>query len=75
MAELLAGLPVIEIRPGMQVVFEAVDPSTGATVGGVNVGPVRLSVERVPPPDETTQAALEPFAYVAAGGGNGANPP
>jgi hypothetical protein len=32
---IIAPLPIIDLGPGVQVVLEAIDPSTGATVAGV----------------------------------------
>lgn len=37
MAELLATMPAMPLRPSMRVQFEAIDPGTGVAVGGVVV--------------------------------------
>ena len=37
MAELLSGMPVMPLLPGMRVQFEAIDILTGAAVSGVTV--------------------------------------
>lgn len=43
MAEpLIAGIPALELTPGMSVVFEAVDATTGAAVTGVTVTAVAI---------------------------------
>lgn len=35
--QLMAPLPQITLEPGMQIVFEAINPTTGAAVNGVTV--------------------------------------
>lgn len=42
MAELIAPLPEMVLQPGMSVVFEAIDPASGAAVTGVKVTEVSI---------------------------------
>lgn len=60
MAELLAPLAEATLIGGFQIVFEAIDPNTGATVTGVKVSNVAVY-------GETPDAA-------AGGGGSGGTP-
>lgn len=40
--QLMAPLPQIDLQPGMKVVLEAIDPTTGLAVAGVTVSKVAV---------------------------------
>jgi hypothetical protein len=44
-APLEASFPQATLEPGMQIVFEAIDPTTGAAVTGVTVSGIGMLVE------------------------------
>jgi hypothetical protein len=44
---IIAPLPEIDLGPGCQVVLEAIDPSTGATVAGVVITDATIYAEDV----------------------------
>jgi hypothetical protein len=40
--QLIAGLPVFPLTPGMTIKFEAINPTTGAAITGVTVSAVAI---------------------------------
>lgn len=50
MAELQSPLGVVDLTNGARIVFEAIDPATGAQVGGVLVSNVAITYR----PDDVT---------------------
>lgn len=38
-----ASFPMIELKPGQRVVFEAIDPTTGGTITGVTVSDIAIA--------------------------------
>lgn len=64
MAEpLISPFPRIGLEPGMQIVFEAVSPTTGATVAGVTVSEVRIYAGDAASGEETLDVS-GPFMLV-----------
>lgn len=45
MADLIGPMPVVDLFGGAVIQFEAVDPTTGAPVGGVEVSQASISAE------------------------------
>lgn len=60
MAELLSTLAEATLSSGMSIVFEAIDPTTGAAVTGVKVSNIGIYGDT--PDDTTSPAAPEPTA-------------
>ena len=57
MAELIAPLPRTTLSPGMSIVLEAIDPTTGDAVSGVTVSGLAIYAETAAP-DAETQATV-----------------
>lgn len=63
MAELTASMPPLPLKDGMQVVFEAIDPTSGAPVSGVRISNATLYVREPEGASDTTPPA-GPFMLV-----------
>lgn len=64
MAEVIATLPVLPLVVGMTVRFEAVSPTTGAAVSGVNISNAVLYATDVSLRDEAVLGDAGPFMLV-----------
>jgi hypothetical protein len=56
---LKAGIPFLSLDSGMQIVFEAIDPTTGASVAGVIVSGVAIYANDLSTPVEDGSEPLK----------------
>lgn len=61
----MAPIPSIVLAPGMRVRFEAINPTTGAAVGGVKVRAIAISGEAR---DPVPLVELKPGAFMLVPG-------
>jgi len=64
MAELLSTMAEVTLGPGYQIVFEAIDPTTGAPVSGVVVSEIAIGAEDI---SGTSSADQSPNALLVPG--------
>lgn len=68
--ELIASFAPLELIHGCRIVFEAIDPATGANVAGVTVSAATITVDApddLPPaPDAPPLLTIEPNAKLAS---------